>query len=261
MRSRANNAFTLLEVILAIGLVAVVITAAFGFYQHIAEVRDAVGADAEFSRTVRLVMNLMTSELQSSLVAHPQLQAQLIWTTDEIEFTTATLPGPAAWAQRQSTDDPIPPAHDVQLVTYSLWIAENEDGEIENHGLQRIGMTVLIPAADPGDAHRGFGRATARPSDDRRGTTEGKVEEAGEAVTAIEDRGPIDEEAEVRTAARRSPAPRRRDGLQGFAPGEADHLGPPPPAGPPERAGPGDAHPLARLAPEWTLPSLWTVSR
>jgi len=147
-RSHRHNAFTLLEVVLAIGLVLVVAGGAMQFYRYVARSRRSILAHAEFSRTVRLVMDRMTAELQS-LRVDPVLQAVLVWDSEEIQFTTVTLPGPAAWVVADRTEEAIPPTHDMRLVTYGLQIEQNEDGELENHGLKRVSRTVLaIPDED-----------------------------------------------------------------------------------------------------------------
>ena len=147
-RPNRHNAFTLLEVVLAISLTLVVTGGAMGFYRHVAKTRDRVLADAEFTRTVRLVMDRMTVELQC-IRADAKLQPLLVWNDGEIQFTTVTLPSAAAWAIADRTDEPILPTHDMRLVIYALENVENEDGEMENLGLKRVVQAVLsVPDPD-----------------------------------------------------------------------------------------------------------------
>jgi len=148
------NAFTLLEVVLAISLTLVVVGGAMQFYRHVAKTRASVLTDAEFTRTVRLVMDRLTAELQS-VRTDSELQMLLVWSDSELQFTTAMLPGAAAWAIVDRASESVPPTHDVRLVTYALEIVENEDGEMENLGLQRTSQAMMAlpdPEADEEEA-------------------------------------------------------------------------------------------------------------
>jgi len=141
MKTTTRKAFTLLEVILAISLVLGVMGAAFRFYQYVADTRDAIGADLRFQRTVRGVMDRLTAEL-SGTIGRPLMEDRVLWLSDTLAFNTTVLPGPAAWADPGLTEAPVPPVHDVHLVSYALRTSEDDRGDLVNEGLERTHLTA-----------------------------------------------------------------------------------------------------------------------
>lgn len=141
MKTANRKAFTLLEVVLAISLVLGIIAGAFGFYQYVADARDAIGASMRFQRTVRGVMDRLTAEL-SAAINRPMMEDRVMWLSDTITFNTTALPGPAAWADPGLTEEPVPPVHDVHLVSYAIRISEDDTGSLVNDGLERTALTA-----------------------------------------------------------------------------------------------------------------------
>ncbi len=129
MSPRRRGGFTLLEIILALGLAIAAIGAALAFYYHVMDVRQQLLTNTDVTSSRRLMMQRMTDELRSAMV-YPFLPASLSGQSGQMQFMTTVLPGPAAWAVRQATEDPIPPEQDLRQVTYSLSIATDENGRV-----------------------------------------------------------------------------------------------------------------------------------
>jgi len=132
--SRAR-AFTLTEVLVAIGMAVGLMAALLWFYQHAARVRRDVTDQLQRIQTRRLVMNRLTDQLRGAMV-YPFLNIGMEGDTQSITFVTAVLPGPAAWAVRQGTDDPIPPQQDLVLTQIGLRVVEDDDGYQVIEGLE-----------------------------------------------------------------------------------------------------------------------------
>ncbi|MFB3894576.1 MAG: hypothetical protein ACE15C_21450 [Phycisphaerae bacterium] len=145
-----SSAFTLLEVVLAVTLGIGAVAGVLAFYQHVMWVRATVFKDVQVVSSQRLVMEKLTDELRGSMV-YPFLGMGLSGQSGQVQFVTAAVPGPSAWAVRQNTDDPIPPEQDLQIVTYSLQIPvddrgsplTDEQGNIIINGLQRACQKVV----------------------------------------------------------------------------------------------------------------------
>lgn len=139
-----RRGFTLLEIILAMGLIVGLMGAVYGFYHQVGRIRRDAIARAEAITAQRAVMDFLTGELRSATV-YPYLNLGLQYDgqTRELRFMTLSLPGPAAWAVRSSADEPIPPEHDIQWVGYRVRWAEDEDGQPVNLGLERTCQKVM----------------------------------------------------------------------------------------------------------------------
>lgn len=149
---------TLLEVVLAIALTVGLMGMALGFYRQVVDVRrDFSGQLSTVQATAsrRMVMDRITDELRTAIV-YPFLQIGLSGQAMEMQFMTAALPGPAAWATEDITDDPVPPEHDIQLVGYRLRIGEDEDGLEVVEGLERtVQKIVSAQVAEEGEEIQG----------------------------------------------------------------------------------------------------------
>jgi len=134
---------TLLEVILAVALTVGIVGSIMGFYDHALKVRDSLEHRARQIEAARLVMNLMTNELRSAM-SYEFLQMGVEGQADEIRFISASVPGPAAWALRKPTEEPIPPEQDVQIIGYRLRIVEDDQtGQPVPAGLERTWQKLL----------------------------------------------------------------------------------------------------------------------
>ncbi len=125
--AHARRAFTLTEVVLSIGLALGLMGTLLWFYQHAADTRDTIGQDLDRLQQRRLVMDRVTEQLRGAM-SHRFLNIGLEGQTDRVTFIAARLPGNAAWAVRDGTDDFVPPEQDVVLTSFALRIEEDEDG-------------------------------------------------------------------------------------------------------------------------------------
>ncbi len=135
--------FTLMEVMLAVTLTVGLVGSVFLFYDGVIDVREAVTETAEFASAERIIMDRITNELRSAMV-YPFIRQGLWGDNEKMGFITVSLPGPVAWAVRKSTEDAIPPEHDLQLVGYRLHIEEDEEGRPVTVGLERTEQKVLL---------------------------------------------------------------------------------------------------------------------
>ncbi|MFW6154992.1 MAG: PulJ/GspJ family protein [Planctomycetota bacterium] len=154
MKTTTRKAFTLLEVVLAISLVLGILVATFRFYRYVADTRDAVGESMRFQRSVRGVMDRLTAEFNGA-IERPLMEERVEWLSDTVTFNTTVLPGPAAWADPGFTEAPVPPVHDVHLVTYAIRTGEDDRGDPVNEGLERTSLTAApLPLADEAPVFR-----------------------------------------------------------------------------------------------------------
>lgn len=144
MRHEArHHAMTLLEVVLAIALSVGVMGAAIAFYRQAVEVRRSLEDKMRLVEAQRLVMDRIANELRSAF-AHPFLQMGMEGQAGELRFISARLPGPAAWAIKKSTDDPIRPEYDLEIVGYRLRFQAAEEGGSDSVvGLERTSQKLL----------------------------------------------------------------------------------------------------------------------
>lgn len=151
-RSRAQPAFTLLEVTLAATLALVLLVAMLTFYQQSAEVRAAVTEEADRLTAERAVMGLMTRELRAAFV-YRYLGQGMDGAVGSATFTTVAVPSGSAWVPRKATEDAaIEPERDVRLVSYRLRIIEDEQGEPYVEGIERTCQrTLTAQVAEEGE--------------------------------------------------------------------------------------------------------------
>lgn len=144
-RAAAGAGMTLIEVLLAASIVAGLMLGVLTFYGHVTDVRDSFLdqlRQVETTAARRAFMDQITDELRGAMV-YPFLRFGMTGGTDQIQFVTATLPGPAAWAVRQRTDDPIPPEHDLVIVGYHLLIVEDDRSQPVIVGLERTRQKIM----------------------------------------------------------------------------------------------------------------------
>lgn len=150
MPNAASCGFTLLEVILAIALMVGFMGAIMTFYHQASSVRRVIADDMNDSMSQRVMMDRWSEDLEGAL-PYSFLQMGVEGTINEetnlpeLRFVTATLPGPAIWAVRKSTEDPIPPECDLQMVTYRLSSFKCDRGHVHISGLERVCEKVIAP--------------------------------------------------------------------------------------------------------------------
>lgn len=150
-RRRGRRAMTLLEIMLALTIVVGLMGGLYSFYSHVLSTCRAVTDAAEQASAVRIVMDRMTAELRSAKV-YPFVNFGLEGAPDNTQFVTTVLPGRAAWAVRSSTEEPVAPEHDLQLVGYRLRTSEAFGQETIVEGLERTCQKIIAaPDAEEGE--------------------------------------------------------------------------------------------------------------
>ena len=145
-----RSGFTLLEVVLAIGLIVSLMGSAIWFTQHIAAARDKISNKTKEIVSRRALMQRITRELRCTMNMG-KLGLGLTGGADNVAFVTTSLPGRSVWVDRNILDQPIPPETDIQLVTYRQAIREDEDGEEYVAGIERTCQKLLdAPEAEEG---------------------------------------------------------------------------------------------------------------
>lgn len=143
--SPTHRGFTLLETVLAVGLTVVMLGVLLTMYRRASDVQQRLEADIALVNERRQVMRLLTDELRHAMT-NRLLQMGLEGGPFQVQFITATLPGPAAWAVRDATDDPVPVEFDQQIVGYRLRYVEDDEGYFHIAGLERTAQKRLAIA-------------------------------------------------------------------------------------------------------------------
>lgn len=147
-RSDKNTAFTLVEMVLAVALMLGLVGSVLGFYRHVSDVRVRLRTQAGALAAERLVMDRITGDLRAAMGFPVRLRGS----PHSISFISTSLPGAAAWAVRKSTEEPIPPEHDLQLVGYRLATEEDEEGYEVIVGLERTCQKIIAaPDVEEGE--------------------------------------------------------------------------------------------------------------
>jgi prepilin-type N-terminal cleavage/methylation domain-containing protein len=133
----SRRGFTLLEVLLAVALTLSLLGALLGFYKEVADVRAAVGAEADLVGAERTLMDLMTAELRAA-TPYPQMSLALTGSTGDVRFVTTALPTADAWRVANVTEGPVAPSGmDRQVVGYRLRVSQDDQGKPVIDGIER----------------------------------------------------------------------------------------------------------------------------
>jgi type II secretory pathway component PulJ len=137
---RRLAAFTLLEVVIALGLSIGAIGASLGFYHHVMAVRSNIMQRADELSSERLVMTRLTNELRGSIFS-PMLQIGLQGQSGQMKYVTTVLPSQAIWTDRSPTDPQPVPQYDLQVVSYRL---RNATDDMGRPMMDEQGNTIVI---------------------------------------------------------------------------------------------------------------------
>ena len=149
-RARRRIGFTLLEVVLAITLSIMVMLGLLSLHRQATRIRDGVIDQAERITAERTSMDRLTHELRGAMT-YPFLNFGLEGTSRRIQFMTASLPDRGVWAVRKTTEDPIPPQTDLELVGYRILYHRDGNDECVADGLKRTSQRILAaPTAEEG---------------------------------------------------------------------------------------------------------------
>jgi type II secretory pathway pseudopilin PulG len=133
IRKRIRAAFTLVEVLLAVGIIAGLLMVVLYFYQQAAELRTELLLDAERSSSARLLMDRLTTELRSAR-SHTFYEVPLVGDATYLQFITTDLPSQTAWTGER-LGRITKPESDLKLVSYGAEVSLEETNVV---GLARL---------------------------------------------------------------------------------------------------------------------------
>ncbi len=154
-----RRGLTLLEVILAMVLLAGLMLTLFAFHLEAKDVRRRVGELASEVTGEQLVMERMAGELRSACT-FPFLSGALQGAGDSVRFLCSQVPSARVWLE-DAPDRPAPAREvDVRIVSYRLRIPRDEqgaplrdeEGNVIVQGLERTSQSMLTaPRVEEGE--------------------------------------------------------------------------------------------------------------
>jgi len=120
-RRRFRAGFTLVEVLLAVGIIAGLLMVVLYFYQQAAELRTELLLDAERSSSARLLMDRLTTELRAAR-SHTFYEVPLVGDATYLQFITTDLPSQTAWTGER-LGRITRPESDLKLVSYGAEVS------------------------------------------------------------------------------------------------------------------------------------------
>ncbi len=149
-RTTRAAAFSLIEVVLAIGLIVGLTAAVLAFHRHVERVRGRLIASVEDVASRSAAMDRLSRELESAVV-YRFLGIGMEGEADTLTFVTAALPARSVWVPPDVTETPPPPQADLHMVTWRLRTWEDEYGEVHVAGLERsVRRTPGVREAEEG---------------------------------------------------------------------------------------------------------------
>jgi len=131
-RARFRRGLTLLEVVISIVLIVLLLAFVLTFFWQMLEIRDVAAVRAERTNLARQVLSRIEAELRGCLgseqVGFP-VEQRFTGDRRSITFLTSTLPAEHQYAFVDTLENPPAAQHDLTLVSYSLWINEQERDE------------------------------------------------------------------------------------------------------------------------------------
>lgn len=146
-RSIRRAGFTLLEVMLTIGLLVLMIGVMFSFYYVTLRARDRGKTAVESTQLARVVANRIASEIRSAS-ANVGTIGPGIWGSErEIKINSIVLPDQSLYQRRSIRDKPLEAQCDMREVSYYIgWDLEEQNSHGEqgtNLGLVRREVKTL----------------------------------------------------------------------------------------------------------------------
>ena len=184
MTRRRQNAFTLVEILLALGLTTILCGMMFGLYRSCADNRTVVRDTLEELRVLRVVMNQISRDL-SSAVALKQLNIGMDGSPDAAEWVCIDLPARRAWAEAELGEERPTPEADMRMIGYRLRI-DDATGEPLVIGIERTLERIVTSESTERPSRGGGGmgetayEATTRQQEEEAAAEEGEDENAEE---------------------------------------------------------------------------------
>jgi prepilin-type N-terminal cleavage/methylation domain-containing protein len=157
---RSNRGFTLVEVLLAVGIIAGLLVVVLFFYQQAAQLRTELLLDAERSSAARLLMERLTAELRTART-HTFYEVPLAGSSTHLQFMAVDLPSQSFWAGEQFGRVSHPES-DLKLVSYGAEVSL-EDTNVVGLGRSEAPLidlrttvpesAVVLPAAETNRAN------------------------------------------------------------------------------------------------------------
>ena len=138
IRKRARAAFTLIEVLLAVGIIAGLLVVVLYFYQQAAQLRTELLVEAERSSAARLLMDRLTAELRAAR-SHTFYAVPLVGDATYVQFITTDLPSQTAWTGER-LGRITRPESDLKLVSYGAEVSREDTNVV---GLARAEETLV----------------------------------------------------------------------------------------------------------------------
>ena len=149
---RGSRAFTLVEVLLAVGIAAAILMVLVYFYQQAAELRTQLLQETDRLATERLLMTRIESELRAvpgRCFYKPPLRGD----SSSLQFIKTEFPSHGAW-RAVALGRAAAPETDLRLVKYSLagdgtnatGIIRTEEPMVTRQAITRTQVTVEAPA-------------------------------------------------------------------------------------------------------------------
>lgn len=138
-RSR-RRALTLLEVLLAVGLMVLVSLLLFGFYDSVLRTRDTVQRVTSTGYLAKMIAHQIAEEIRGANGFAPTLGPGISGKEHILTLQTVVHPDPKLFKKRGIDDQPPPAECDIRVVQYYLgYDKENENYEYES------GVTGMAP--------------------------------------------------------------------------------------------------------------------
>lgn len=161
MTLRTRRAFTLFEVILAIALIALLLSFLLNFFWQTIEVRERVKRDATRQQIIHQVVGRIADELRAAVAIEQfgfeQMQ-QFVGDRRSISFVTTPLPADSTYKFVRESENPPVFKHDLMQVSYELWIdpeEETDEGDPIVVGILRTQQQALDPYETEADLPEG----------------------------------------------------------------------------------------------------------
>lgn len=148
IEDRRHRGVTLLEVVLAMGLLVVLSTMTYWFYSSGMETSARGMGEADKLRLARVVLDRMATEIRQSGATIADDRMGLIGDKERIWLTTVRVPSKETTRLRSNREAPAAPEFDVVQIEYKISRhpdVRHEDGYERALGLARI--EKLIPRA------------------------------------------------------------------------------------------------------------------
>ena len=134
-RHRLVNAFTILEVMLAIVIATGLLATAMYYYQQAARFRNDLLEETERISSARLILDRLSAELRCSLY-HPVRRIGAKGGSDWIEFLKTSVPSQASWRIQTGSNPPSYPETGYRLIRYELIKKPILEGPFDNEANQ-----------------------------------------------------------------------------------------------------------------------------